>query len=106
MTTPQYHFRHFNSETDIPRLARLLTEAELLDASGEDISEATLREQLTWPGHDPSQDRWIVDMQSPFDTDPLLIGFASVLKVPQNVHADITVVVHPQWRREGIGSEL
>lgn len=98
-----FRFRHFVVEADIPRLMQLLTEVEAIDASGEDISEETLREQLTWPGHDPLLDRWIVE--APNNPNEV-IGFSSIWKSTAANHADTYVAVHPVWRKQGIGSEL
>lgn len=103
MTTNRLHFRHFHADTDLSRLARLLEEAEAVDHAGEDISERALREQLSLPGHDPVQDRWVVEDP---DNAEQFIGFGAVWKVPLNKHADIYGVVHPRWRGQGIGSEL
>ena len=99
----QIHFRHFDASGDIPHLAQLLAEIEQVDHAGEDISEETLKAQLTLPGHDPFQDRWVVTTS---DNERHIIGFSCVWKVPQNAHADIYVGVHPLWRRKGLGCEL
>lgn len=97
------HFRHFDVNNDVLFLVQLLTEIEQVDHAGEDTSEETLKAQLSLPGHDPVQDRWVV---TPSNDDKQMIGFATVWKVPQNNYADIYVAVHPDWRRQGIGSEL
>lgn len=101
-TTFRIHFRHFDMDNDLPRLVRLLTEIEQNDHAGEDTSEETLKAQLTLPGHDPLQDRWVVTASN----NEQLIGYSSVWKVPENNYADIYVAVHPDWRRQGIGSGL
>ncbi len=102
-TEPHIHFRRFDVDKDLPRLFQLLTEIEQVDHTGEDVLEETLKAQLTLPGHDPLQDRWVV---TSFTNDKHLIAFGTVWKVPQNNYADIYVGVHPTWRRQGIGSEL
>lgn len=99
----RFHFRRFDVETDIPRLARLLEAIEHVDHAGEDVSEETLKAQLTLPGHDPSQDRQVVITR---EGEGQMIGCSLVWKVPQNTHADMYVGVHPLWRKQGIGSAL
>lgn len=103
ITEEPLHFRHFDRDGDLARLEQLLTEIERVDQAGEDTSEETLKAQLTLPGHDPHQDRWIVTTSNEGEQ---MVGFSSVWKVPQNNYADIYVGVHPSWRRHGIGSEL
>ncbi len=99
----QLRFRHFDLTSDISRLANLLAEVEAVDHSGEDISEEALKAQLEWPGHDPVQDRWVVESTGEPDK---VIAFCVLWKTPTNRHADITAAVHPAWRQRGIGSEL
>ncbi len=96
-------FRHFDVNKDLSPLVQLLTEIERIDHAGEDTSEETLKSQLSLPGHDPQQDRWVVTTSNDAKR---IIGFCTVWKVPQNTYADIYVAVHPDWRRRGIGSEL
>ena len=99
----QYSFRHFDPNTDVPRLAQLLTEIEAVDHAGEDISIETLQAQMTLPGHDPVQDRWVVTAP---DNDEQLLAVGITWKVPENKHADIYVGVHPARRKQGIGNAL
>jgi ribosomal protein S18 acetylase RimI-like enzyme len=98
-----FHFRHFDTSTDIPRLVQLLIEVEDVDHAGEDTSEETVKEHLGLPGHDPTKDRWVVTHP---EHEEQLIGFGTVWKVPENKTANIYVCVHPAWRKHGIGSTL
>src|SRR5579863_1560441 len=98
-----YTFRRFQPTVDLARQSRLYAAIEAVDRDGEDTSEATLRETLTWPGHDPLLDRWVV--VAPDDPETL-IGFAGLWKGPANERGDVVVKTHPAWRRRGIGGEL
>lgn len=101
--TTSFHIRHFTPDTDLPRLVQLYAVAEAVDHTGEDVSEETLRGMLALPEHDPIADRWVAVAEDDADA---LVGFCSIWKVPTASHADITGVVHPAWRRCGIGAEL
>ena len=95
-------YRQFDPECDFAELVTLLSEVEQTDHDGEDVSEAGLREQLTWPAHDPAADRWVV-VQS---AGTALLGHGVIFKTPNDNHADLAISVHPAWRGQGIGSEL
>jgi hypothetical protein len=58
---PELQFLTFNPEQDFSALLQLLAEIELADQAGSNTSEAGLRAQFDWPGHDPRQDRWVVE---------------------------------------------
>ncbi len=98
-----FHIRHFAPDTDLPHLVQLYALVEAVDHTGEDVSEETLRGMLVLPDHDPVKDRWVAVAE---DASDALVGFCSVWKAPTASHADITGVVHPAWRRRGIGAEL
>ncbi len=98
-----FTFRRFQPTVDLARQTRLYAAIEAVDQDGEDTSETALRETLTWPGHDPLLDRWVV--AAPDDPDTL-IAFAGLWKGPANERGDINVRTHPAWRRRGIGGEL
>lgn len=95
-------FRRFN-DTDLLPLATLLEQTPEVARSGDDISVAALREQLSWPGHVPARDRWVVALRS---TPERLVGYSAIFKAPATARADIMVVTLPSARHRGIGSEL
>jgi len=97
-----FTYRHFETQRDFAALVILLQTVEQVDQDGEDVSEAALREQLTWPGHDPALDRWVVLSSA----GNALIGYGSIFQTSNDEHADLYIAVHPQWRRQGIGSTL
>jgi ribosomal protein S18 acetylase RimI-like enzyme len=98
-----FTFRHFEPETDLYRLVRLYTTVEANDHDGKDTGETRLREMLALPGHDPSQDSWVVEASDEADG---LIAFAGVWKAPERTQADIAGLVGPTYRRRSIGREL
>ena len=55
--------RPFSATSDVPALLRLRSEAEAVDQEGSMLDEETLLAQLRLPGHDPSQDRWVIRTQ-------------------------------------------
>ena len=101
-STNIFNYRHFDVQRDFASLVTLLNEVEQVDHDGEDVSEAMLREQLTWPGHDPALDRCVV---TPGDSGQL-VGYGTMFKSPNDEHADVYIAVHPAWRRQGIGRKL
>ncbi|HLH63391.1 MAG TPA: GNAT family N-acetyltransferase [Ktedonobacteraceae bacterium] len=102
MNSSIFTYRNFDTQRDFAALVTLLQTVKQADQDGEDVSETMLREQLAWPGHDPELDRRVV-FSSGGDA---LIGYGVVFQGPEDEHADIHIAVHPQWRRQGIGSQL
>lgn len=101
-------YRKFDMGRDFDGLVVLLREIEQSDHDGEDVSEEALREQLSWVGHDPAQDRWVATVRATGTEGDIeqFVGFGAVFVSPNDTHADIYVAVHPAWRRRGIGSGL
>jgi mycothiol synthase len=99
----QLTIRSFSPDQDIPRILSLRAAVEAIDQDGIEVSETALRSQLNLPGHDPSRDRWVIE--APGDPSTL-IAYALVRVAPGIQIADINVIVHPDWRRQGIGGLL
>lgn len=96
---PEFVIRHYQFETDVSSLSRLLTEIESVDQDGEETSEEFLRSMSGWPHFDPDQNVWVAEL------DGNLVGYGQVMPRSDNP-STIYVVVHPTWRRNGLGSKL
>jgi mycothiol synthase len=103
MPHDEYVIRSFSPAHDIPRVLFLYRAVEASDRNGMDTSEQAIRANLEIPGHDPGKDRWVVEV--PEDAEPL-IASALIQISPQIKVADANIIVHPDWRRRGIGSDL
>lgn len=94
--------RPLNPDTDVPNLVQLLNEIEAIDQSGTNTSEAALRNQFNWPGHDPEKDRLVIEA---LNKEGCLIAHGwTFAQSPQRVI--LGIAVHPNWRRRGLGSQL
>lgn len=94
--------RSYKPAVDLPHLARFLAEVEAIDQDGEDTSEEMLRDQLSWRNHNPEADCWVVEAPG---QPQRLIGYGSAYAQTAE-RCTGYVVVHPQWRRQGLGSAL
>ncbi len=95
-----FTIRLFDPAADVLRLLRLFNELEALDHDPEPSTEATIRSQLNWRGHNPAADRWVVEIPG-----HAFIGHGWVFKQTARRSA-LKVTVHPDYRRCGIGSAL
>jgi ribosomal protein S18 acetylase RimI-like enzyme len=95
-------YRRCDLQRDPAALVSLLQQVEPADQAGEVITEAALREQLTWTGQDPALMTWVVALPN----NASLIGYGRIQKTPHDENADLHIAVHPSWRRQGIGSQL
>jgi mycothiol synthase len=91
--------RHYNPETDLSSLSRLLTGIESIDRDGEETSEEFLRSMMGWPNFDPDQNVWVAELNGNF------VGYGQILPRTESP-STIYVVVHPNQRRQGLGSQL
>jgi len=91
--------RHYVPEKDLVPLSKMLTEIEAIDRDGEDTSEEYLRTALTWHNYRPDQDVWVAKLEGK------LVGYAAALEQPSQ-NCTVYAVVHPSWRRKGLGSQL
>jgi mycothiol synthase len=98
-----FTIRPFSLEADIPAILRLRAAVEAVDQQGVETSEAELRAQLALPGHDPAQDRWVAELPG---NAAELAGYALVWVAPGADTAHTNVVVHPEYRRQGLGTTL
>ena len=96
---PNFIIRHYNPEVDLSSLSHLLTEIESIDRDGEETSEEFLRSMLKWPNFDPDQNVWVADLDGKF------VGYGQVLPRTESP-STIYVVVRPEQRRNGLGSQL
>ncbi len=103
MPIDQVLFRPFSPEDDIPRLLRLRLAVEAQDQEGADNTEENLRAQLALPDHDPAHDRMLAADSANPDS---LVGYTLVWLPPGEQTAQANIIVHPDWRRRGIGSAL
>jgi hypothetical protein len=70
-------FRSLDLQNGLPAVVGLLNDVERADLTGEQVAEATLREQLTWSRQDPVSNNWVVttpdgDSLSPGTAKPTL----------------------------------
>ena len=96
---PNFIIRHYNPETDLVSLSRMLTEIESVDRDGEETSEEYLRRALEWPNYRPAQDVWVAE------ADGKLVGYGVAFEQPSQ-QCTLYLVVHPSQRRKGLGSQL
>lgn len=94
-----FTIRHYIPERDLSPLAHMLTEIESIDRDGEDTSEQYLRASLAWQNYRPAQDVWVAEAEGK------LVGYGVALEQPSQ-NCTIYVVVHPSYRRRGLGSRL
>jgi mycothiol synthase len=96
---PDFLIQHYVPEKDVSALSHMMTEVESIDRDGEETSEEFLRSMVEWPNFDPDQNVWVAELNGN------LVGFGQILPRPES-DSSIYVVVHPNQRRKGLGSEL
>lgn len=97
-----FKIRAYEPDEDLNGLYKLLTAVEEHDQDGEDISIEALRQQLTWRNHNPRHDCFVVEQPH---VPASLIGYAS-LSGRTGTRCTVYAVVHPNWRRQGLGTQL
>lgn len=95
--------RPFAEEDDLPRLLRLHLETKSADPNSDEDGEAQLRAELGLPNHQPGRDGWVAE--APGNPEQLA-GYALIQIAPGQETAKIYVMVHPAWRKQGLGKEL
>ncbi len=99
MTSAQtFHIRPLSPETDFDAWVRLIHAVELEKKGAIETTEEHLRRVLAWP----KTRRWVAE--SP-DDPRALVGYALYFpQIPERIYVD--VMVHPVWRRRGLGSRM
>ncbi len=98
-----FTFRYLEPENDLPKLVRLYAAAQAADGELQEASDERMREHMAYSGHGPIQDCWVVESaEAPNE----IIAVAGVRVPNGSDQAQITGVVHPTWRRKGIGRIL
>lgn len=85
---------------DLDALGSLLRATPETARYPDEVSPEALVAQLTWPGHVPERDRWVVVERG---VSERLLGYAAVFKPPATPRADLVGVTHPEARGQGIG---
>jgi mycothiol synthase len=102
-TGNQISARPFSISRDISPLLVLYAASEATDHTGMQVDDQAIRDQLELPGHDPSKDRWVIDAPD----DPSTLIASSLVRVSLGgTTAEANMIVHPSWRRRGLGSLL
>ncbi len=94
-----FTIRSVDPDHDIPTLAGLMAEIEIVDQAGNDPSPEAVQRQLSWRGHDPRQDRWLAEAGG------AAVGHAWLFAQSAQ-RAVVYAAVHPQRRRQGLGRAL
>ena len=100
-TVPSVQIRNFREE-DLEAIVALINEAEATDKMERGISLTELRARLYQPGLEPTRDAFLAEVGG------RLVGFCAynIGEDEAEWGAETWGVVHPAWRRQGIGRRL
>ena len=102
MTQPDYTLRPLEPDKDFPALVELINLSAQDDLEEMATSEEEQRSLAELPGHNPEQDTWLAVAT---DAETFL-GYADVWRPPETPNATLSLTVHPDHRRQGIGQAL
>jgi ribosomal protein S18 acetylase RimI-like enzyme len=94
--------RSVDPRDDLPGVIELIADVAKLDGVPNDPWMHVLRTRLDVPGLDPARYRWVAEAGS----TPTVVAQALLVRSIGDTKADLDVVVHPSYRRRGIGSAM
>jgi mycothiol synthase len=99
----QLIIRPFAPDRDIPQVISLRATLGPDFQFGFSSNERGFRTQVNVPGFDSVRDRWVVVAPG----DPPSVIASAFIRVPPGPNtASFNIIVHPHWRRRGVGSSL
>jgi mycothiol synthase len=99
----QLIIRPFAPDQDIPQVMSLRATLGADHQLGFSINEQNFRAQDNLPDYDPLRDRWVVVAPG----DPPSVIASAFIRIPPGPNtAHFNIIVHPDWRRRGVGSSL
>lgn len=99
---PHDNIQQFDPSTDVLRLLHFFNALEELEGDPQPSTEAHVLSQMKWRGHDPANDRWVIEHP---DNPANIIGHAWIF-TQTSKRAACKIAVHPYWQRQGLGSTL
>ena len=94
--------RTYQGERDIPAIAALYRAAARVDGPEFHVSDGEMRQVLTQPASTPGENAFL------FEVGKKLVAFGRTHLQPgvQESVFELHGVVHPEWRRQGIGAQV
>jgi ribosomal protein S18 acetylase RimI-like enzyme len=91
---PTILIRPYRPERDLPALAELVSALQ-----GSTLTADQVQAMISWPGHDPSRDRFVAALGNRL----VGMGYLFLQPLPRSF---VKVYTHPDFRRQGIGRAL
>ena len=88
------------SQVDFPSYVSVVAAAEAVDGIGRPISESRLAEELNRPNYHPEENCFVARF------DSTVVGYVRVMPELEIERVILEAVVHPEYRRRGIGKRL
>ncbi len=105
-TLEDFQIRPFSLTKDFSNLLAFLRTTADFDANGRRIDEDAQKRSLELPGHQPEFDRWVIYSTG---ESAQMVGHGMLWvnpADPEHRTAELSIMVHPQFRRQGLGSQL